>query len=404
MRSIELFAGAGGLAIGTHDAGFRTSVIIERDSDTCMTIRTNQSRGFAPMAHAQLFDRDVQLFDYAPLQGAIDFISGGPPCQPFSMGGKHRGYQDTRDMFPEAVRAVRELQPQAFLFENVKGLTRESFAKYFGYIQLQLTYPDIVRRDDEPWIEHLARLEQHHTSGSEEGLLYRVVYRLVNAADYGVPQRRERVFIVGFRSDIHQAWSFPEATHTQEALLYHQWRSQNYWEQHQIPQKARPAIPEKVAARVARLKIDPAVMKLPWATIRDAIYDLPDPQTATDKAILNHEYRSGARTYKGHTGSPLDEPAKALKAGDHGVPGGENMVVYPHGSIRYFTVRESARLQGFPDEYLFPVSWTESMRQLGNAVPVELGYKVASSIATALERAAREGEAVQPIGQAQFRN
>lgn len=92
----------------------------------------------------------------------------------------------------------------------------------------------------------------------------------------------------------------------------------------------------------------------------------------------------GARIYKGHTGSPLDEPAKTLKAGDHGVPGGENMVAFPDGSVRYFTIRESARLQSFPDSYVFPGSWTESMRQLGNAVPVKLAHMLGQSIGKAL--------------------
>ena len=100
--------------------------------------------------------------------------------------------------------------------------------------------------------------------------------------------------------------------------------------------------------------------------------------------ILNHEFRAGARVYVGHTGSPLDEPAKVLKAGDHGVPGGENMLVFPNRKVRYFTIRESARLQCFPDNYFFPVSWTESMRQLGNAVPVRLGRVVTESIAKTL--------------------
>jgi DNA (cytosine-5)-methyltransferase 1 len=82
----------------------------------------------------------------------------------------------------------------------------------------------------------------------------------------------------------------------------------------------------------------------------------------------------------------LDEPAKTLKAGDHGVPGGENMLAYSNGRVRYFTVRESARLQSFPDDYVFGGSWTESMRQLGNAVPVGLGQAVASDIRALLHR------------------
>jgi DNA (cytosine-5)-methyltransferase 1 len=120
----------------------------------------------------------------------------------------------------------------------------------------------------------------------------------------------------------------------------------------------------------------------PWKTVRDAIDDLPDPRKkGKTTSIANHIFQPGARSYPGHTGSPLDEPAKALKAGDHGVPGGENMLRHPNGRIRYFTVRESARLQTFPDDYLFHGSWTESMRQLGNAVPVQLGKIVAESIA-----------------------
>jgi DNA (cytosine-5)-methyltransferase 1 len=118
---------------------------------------------------------------------------------------------------------------------------------------------------------------------------------------------------------------------------------------------------------------------VPWKTVRDAIQDLPDPRETNP--VPNHRFQPGARSYPGHTGSPLDEPSKALKAGDHGVPGGENMLRHPNGRVRYFSIRESARIQTFPDEFVFPGSWTESMRQLGNAVPVELARVVAGSIA-----------------------
>jgi DNA (cytosine-5)-methyltransferase 1 len=122
----------------------------------------------------------------------------------------------------------------------------------------------------------------------------------------------------------------------------------------------------------------------PWQTVRDALMGLPDPERDDDSAFLNHRFQPGARVYPGHTGSPMDEPAKTLKAGDHGVPGGENMVVLPNGKVRYFSVRESARLQTFPDEFVFHGSWSETMRQLGNAVPVTLAKIVATSIAERL--------------------
>jgi DNA (cytosine-5)-methyltransferase 1 len=121
-------------------------------------------------------------------------------------------------------------------------------------------------------------------------------------------------------------------------------------------------------------------------TVRDAISDLPDPVVGTEaaKRAPNHKYQAGARSYAGHTGSPLDQPAKTLKAGVHGVPGGENMLALPDGSVRYFTVRESARLQTFPDDYVFHGSWSETMRQLGNAVPVRMASMIGKAVAQGL--------------------
>jgi DNA (cytosine-5)-methyltransferase 1 len=118
--------------------------------------------------------------------------------------------------------------------------------------------------------------------------------------------------------------------------------------------------------------------------VRDAISDLPKPKRREHARFANHQFWPGARSYKGHTGSPLDAPSKTLKAGDHGVPGGENMLAMPSGSVRYFTVRESARLQTFPDDYVFRGAWSEAMRQLGNAVPVRLAEVVCGSIADLL--------------------
>lgn len=386
MKSVELFAGAGGLGIGLHDAGFRAERVIEWDRYCCDTIRENQGRGVHAVSKWKLTEGDVRGVDFRAYEGKIALVSGGPPCQPFSLGGRHKAYDDARDMFPQAIRAVRQARPKAFIFENVKGLTRAAFRNYFEYIRLQLEHPEVIARTGEDWQDHLSRLERHHTAGVRADLHYRVVTRVLNAANYGVPQRRERVFFVGFRDDLDVEWSFPAETHSQAALL----RSQaggDYWDRHRVPQAQRKK-PGRLSVGAQQLSQDNDL--LPWQTVRDALQGLPDPELDRERArnVLNHRFQPGARSYPGHTGSPLDDPAKTLKAGVHGVPGGENMLCRPDGSVRYFTVRESARLQTFPDDFIFHGSWSETMRQLGNAVPVRLARVVGADVARHLASAA----------------
>ena len=119
---------------------------------------------------------------------------------------------------------------------------------------------------------------------------------------------------------------------------------------------------------------------LPWKTVRDALRGLPKPRPGSCAAFPDHILIPGARRYAGHTGSSLDWPSKTVKAGVHGVPGGENTVVLDNGSVRYFTLREAARLQTFPDSYSFIGSRTTSMRQIGNAVPCVLAQAVAEEV------------------------
>lgn len=383
LQSIELFAGAGGLGLGFSLTGVGHRAVVEWSKHACETLRTNKRHGVEPIAHwADVTEGDVRNFSFAGFDG-LDLVTGGPPCQPFSMGGKHQGFLDERDMFPQAVRAVREVKPRAFVFENVRGLTRVAFYNYFNYILLQLEFPSLEAKNGEEWLDHLARLEKHKTKGGKSE--YHVVSRLVNAANYGVPQKRERVFIVGFRADVHRHWTFPAETHSSDALLRDQWVTGDYWETHKVAKRHRPEQPAKIEKKLAELRnADVSTLLLPWQTVRDAIADLPDPEKKTTHSIQAHKFQPGARSYPGHTGSPMDEPAKALKAGGHGVPGGENMLRRPDGSIRYFTVRECARIQTFPDEFIFDGTWGEVMRQLGNAVPVKLAQCVAGSVCALL--------------------
>lgn len=382
MRSVELFTGAGGLGMGLALAGFNPEVVIEWDRWACDTVRENQERGFPLVADWPLYAGDVRQFDYDCLIETIDLVAGGPPCQPFSICGKHAAHLDDRDMFPATVEVVRKLRPRAFIIENVKGITRSAFANYFQYILLQFEFPELTRKLDEPWLEHLGRLQRRKTSGRRSGLAYNVVSALVNAADYGVPQKRERVFIVGFRDDQQIRWSFPRPTHSLNALVVDQWVTGEYWDRHRRTKPPIPAHLRKTVEYFRRLNHRPEIGKS-WRTVRDALSDLPDPEHSRGM-FHNHKFQPGARTYVGHTGSPLDLPAKALKAGDHGVPGGENMMIKDDGAPRYFSVRELARLQTFPDGYILHGAWSEAMRQLGNAVPVTLSHLVAASVARKL--------------------
>ncbi|MGE8468269.1 MAG: DNA cytosine methyltransferase [Pseudomonas putida] len=380
MRSVELFAGAGGLAMGCEIAGFEHLAVVEWDKWACDTVRENQKLGFPLLSNWNLHEGDVRDFDWDAIPKGIELLAGGPPCQPFSIGGKHKAHADSRDMFPATVEVIRKLKPKAFIVENVKGLTRKSFSEYFEYIQLQLSFPELPPRENEDWSEHLLRLKDAQVGGALSGLRYIVKATLVNAANYGVPQKRERVFIIGFRADLDVVWDFPQPTHSYNSLLYDQWVSGNYWRRHSM---TPPPLPQGLVKKVAKLRVE-GVDSLPWRTVRDVISDLPDPQSSKAIGVSNHKFQDGARIYPGHTGSPLDLPAKTLKAGGHGVPGGENMLVRDDGSVRYFTVRESARIQTFPDDFKFHGSWSETMRQLGNAVPVLLAECVALSVFRAL--------------------
>jgi DNA (cytosine-5)-methyltransferase 1 len=266
-------------------------------------------------------------------------------------------------MWPEAIRAVREAKPRLILFENVRNLAGPRFRPYLEWIVSHLERPGMTRRLEESHTEHCARLA---TSKSRKD--YRVIWQLVNAADYGAAQIRHRVLIFGIRSDLDVLPSPMTPTHSRDRLLWEQFVTGEYWKRRGAKRRHTPIL-QQDRARVEQLRrADMEPTGAPWVTVRDALEGLGEPN-----GKRNHFLQIGARVYPGHTGSPLDLPAKALKAGDHGVPGGENMMVRDDGSVRYFTTREAARLVGLPDDYEFPRSWTESMRQLGNAVPAPLG-------------------------------
>jgi DNA (cytosine-5)-methyltransferase 1 len=366
-KSVELFSGCGGLALGLSFAGFEHELLVERDKHACATLSHNKTNGDRLTENWTVQSNDVRAVDWKSFAGSVTLVAGGPPCQPFSIGGKAAGNQDERDMWPESVRSVREIGPTAFIFENVRGLLRPRFSSYVDWILAYLSNPSVVMQPGETHADHMQRLLS--VDGPSE---YAVQLVDVNAADYGAPQKRKRVLFIGFRRDqFPEAPRFPRPTHSNERLMWDKWVSGEYWTRHGLQRPGDDKIPEiemRIASRLRESLIEPD--ELPWQTCRDAFKGLGEPGTRPD--LSNHSPQPGARSYAGHTGSPIDEPAKALKAGVHGVPGGENMLALEGGSVRYFSIREAARLQGIPDGYEFPGSWTESMRQIGNAVPVHL--------------------------------
>lgn len=386
MKSIELFAGAGGLSLGLEKAGWKSKLLIERNHHACNTLRFNQREGHSLAKKWNIVEGDVRSINYSEIGEEIDLVAGGPPCQPFSLGGKHYANQDERDMFPEAIRAVRDLSPKFFLFENVKGLLRKSFANYFKYILIRLRFPFEGKREDEPWEKHYERLSTIEANrvafGSKQ--VYKVKFQLVDAANYGIPQHRHRVIIVGVREDQNWDFNFPNPTHAEEDLLKSKYITQQYWKLVDCPPVLDIHSYKSLPGRIERLKKksikNEEIIKLPQETVFSALKGLPTPTTKGSKKYANHELRSGAKPYPGHTGSQLHFPSKAIKAGAHGVPGGENMIAFPDGTYRYYSVREAARIQTFPDDYIFTGSWTECMRQIGNAVPVKLGYIIGKAL------------------------
>lgn len=415
-----MFAGGGGLAMAVNRAGFRPLLVNEFVKHACDTLEANgaklrgeEEKVPGPGDPWPLVRGDVRDLKMGYLHDQVDLLAGGPPCQPFSLGGVAKGDEDLRNMFPEMFRAIREIQPRAVICENVRGLLRPSFRPYFDYIVRELSFPFEERDPEARWFEHDALLRETERRGvTDPREHYRVYQFEVNAADYGVPQIRNRVFLLAFRGDLDINEKILRAavapTHSEAALL-HSLRTGAYWEVHH---KVSAHVRRKVMANVPDmlpLSGDEPEHK-PWRTLRDALEGLVDnsgalPQirwnrldrTQYDNMPADHVGWPDARIYPGHTPNVMDRPAKTVKAGVHGVPGGESVLLTdsmfggrrPPGSERYrhryMTVRETARVMTFPDDWKLCGPRGEKMRQLGNAVPVLLGEVFAQAVARVLD-------------------
>lgn len=332
LRALSLFSGGGGLDLGFDLAGMTHVASYEIMTDAGKTLKNNRPRW--NVHHSE--EGNVRSVRWKPLAGKIDVIHGGPPCQPFSMAGRQRGEQDSRNLFPEFIRAVREIRPRAFLAENVASLGQAKFADFVRDIILSPV--------------------AHH---------YHVESFTLNASAFGVPQTRTRLFFVGIRRNTaKREFRRPDATHDDANVKNPP--SGNGDQQELFDTKGTDLEP-CIGARKA--------LGLP-----DIGYDGLAPTI-----------RSGL-TGPRHTTSILSS-VSALAKWNHlqiwpnGVaPNRQKASVFPakNGHFR-LSVQDCALLQGFPEDWVFHGAVYMVIGQIGNSVAPPVAYALAQAIGTVLK-------------------
>ncbi|MCS3399945.1 DNA cytosine methyltransferase [Burkholderia thailandensis] len=322
---IDLFAGAGGLSLGLKLAGWETLVASDYDQAACATYRRN-------FEGVDVVEGDVRKVSWKHLRGKVDLIAGGPPCQPFSVAGNQMAHQDERDMLPEFVRAVREIKPRLLLMENVAGLTT---TRNLPYLESKL---DELRE-----------------------LGYDLHFKVLNAADYGVPQDRLRVIVLGGLSSRPH---FPRATHGTKS------------KPHVAASAALMGAPEDEPNRaIITYAKNPVIRPSPWAGM--LVNGGGRPINLSEPSQTIPASAGGNRTHI------IDPSGVLLDYHGYLIAGGRprNGIV---PNVRRLTVRESARLQSFPDSFEFCGERSARYRQVGNAVPPLLGKAVGKALIKAL--------------------
>lgn len=349
LTAISLFTGAGGLDYGFEAAGFRTAVALEIDGRCCKTLRRNRNW---PVIEEDLATvPTAELLRIAGLKpGEADVLIGGPPCQPFSKSGfwatgDAKRLEDPRASTLEGyMRVLAEAQPHAFLLENVEGLGFKGKDEGLTLIQARL-----------------AALNATH------GVRYRAAIGVLNAADYGVPQLRRRVFVIGARDGVE--FQFPKPTHTQDGEQEGAYRTA--WDAlHDLPSPLGSEAQAK-GKWAELLPTIPAGMNYLWHTERGG-----------GERLFGWRRRYWSFLLK----LAPDQPAWTIQA----QPGPATGPF--HWENRRLTMREMARLQTFPDDVQITGSLADAQRQLGNAVPSLLGEVLAREIARQLLGADIQGQ------------
>lgn len=308
LTSIEICAGAGGQALGLAMAGFHHIALVEYEKDYCETLKLNRPEWNVICA-------DVRDFSGKPFAGKVDLLAGGVPCPPFSVAGKQLGSSDDRDLFPEAIRLIGEIKPKAVMLENVRGFLDPVFTEYREKILKQI---------------------------SELG--YDVQIKLLNASDYGVPQLRPRIVIVGIRNDIQQAFHYPEK---------HPENTKNVGE----------VLGDLMAANG-------------WAQSKE---------WAKKANTIAPTIVGGSKKH----GGPDLGPVRARKAwallGVDGTGIANEAPEESFAGMPKLTPRMVARIQGFPDTWNFGKRKTAACRMIGNAFPPPVAKAVGEEIRKVLE-------------------
>ncbi|RDY30682.1 DNA (cytosine-5-)-methyltransferase [Lachnotalea glycerini] len=329
-NSVELFAGAGGLALGLEMAGFHAQGLIEIDKYAAQTLRENRPKwNVIEDDIVKVSENGVR--NYLTKNCEIDFVSGGYPCQAFSYAGHKLGLDDVRGtMFFYFAKVIKDLNPKVFLAENVKGLTTHDNGKT---LQTMITI--------------------------YENMGYNVTWNILKANNYGVAQKRERVVIIGIRKDIDIQYRLPKEYAYKPVL-----------------KDALKNVPESIGEKYPDKKRKVLELVPPGGYWRDL------PENIAKEYMGKSYYSGGGRTGMARRIS-WEEPSLTLTCS----PAQKQTERCHPNETRPFTVREYARIQSFPDEWKFSGSMGQQYKQIGNAVPVEFAKAVGLSIIDLLNKA-----------------
>lgn len=334
---VELFAGAGGLALGLEQAGFKSVLLNEKDKYACATLRANRP-------HWNIIEDGIENVDFTHLKGKVDLLTGGFPCQPFSYAGKQLGFEDLRGTLVfEMARAIKEIQPKVFLAENVKGLAENDGGKTLSTIIKVL-----------------------------EDLGYKILEKeIYKAIFYKVPQKRERLMIIGVRTDLYDKLVYKKPSPYYKVLTVKDALKAGELYDVDVPESTGQLYPKRKAE----------IMSF----VPEGGYWRDLPIELQKEYMMKSFYLGGGKTGMARRLS-WDEPSLTLVC----TPAQKQTERCHPSESRPLTTREYARIQTFPDNWEFKGSDGQIYKQIGNAVPVNLALAVGKAIIRMLNNEPKE--------------